>query len=600
MLKRATTSLVCLTLFILLPLSLQAQTTPHDASNDVVCTDCHVITTQGGILHINVARGEEQETMCKNCHSAGGKAASMSSVGNHIVDGGNTILDCGSCHNPHTPEISVDAHTGNVAANLKLIRGQIRNVESALDTTVFQQDPEHFAFADGNEPWNGICQTCHTQNHYHTNDDSADHSHFIDTPCTGCHLHEEGFMPSGGTCGSCHGIYPDGTSFPNTAGSHATHFDAVYGPYIQGSYCQDCHPPFDEEKHMNGSIDFISGVDSNGNDVIELEETDVCDSCHSSGGTYDGVNDLTIGAKGNWVEGVYADNALQTGKDKWCVGCHDNGDSSINEGSEINGVIAPNMAGDDIDYGYYKTGHGKHGNEQAITCLACHDPALTHVDGEARTYAAADDNYQAGYRLKLVDGEAPLEVPRPINVLTAEQFRLCFSCHDSTPFLNFDNTDTNFRSDVNDSCETLDPLLLSDRVNKHNFHLWGRGGFPWDSDWDGETRDSAQSCPACHNVHGPRLKDAPGITNAPAMIRTGELIGRESSLNLGYFTSECPDRILSPTNETLDSTGGVMKFYGPGSGTVTKNGVCAMCHNEYQRYWREAKDILSCGNCHGE
>ena len=115
-----------------------------------------------------------------------------------------------------------------------------------------------------------------------------------------------------------------------------------------------------------------------------------------------------MGAKDNWVSGVYdtVSGGLLQGKEKWCVGCHDD------VPSVINGVSAPNMAGDDIDYGYYKTGHGKHNNEQAITCLACHDPAFMHVDGVARTYTAAADNYQAGYRLKSVDGEAPLDVPR--------------------------------------------------------------------------------------------------------------------------------------------------------------------------------------------
>ena len=210
-------------------------------------------------------------------------------------------------------------------------------------------------------------------------------------------------------------------------------------------------------------------------------------------------------------------------------------------------ALAPNMAGDDIDYGYYKTGHGKHNNEQAITCFACHDPAVMHVDGVARTYSAAADNYQAGYRLKLVDGQPPLDVPRSGNK-SVEQFRLCFSCHDSAPYMNFDNTDTNFRADVDDSCDDLNHLVLGDKVNKHNYHL-SITEDKYDSDFDGVSADSPPSCPACHNVHGPRLSDGVGITNAPAMIRTGELIGRESSLNLEYFKNPCPaDLNLSDPN----------------------------------------------------
>jgi hypothetical protein len=347
-----------------------------------------------------------------------------------------------------------------------------------------------------------------------------------------------------------------------TDSSHVVHLNADYGPLIAS--CDVCHV----ESYAG---EFIDGRD--------FANTIVCDPCHSSGGAYNGVDDPDIGAKTNWDTGVFSGSELAPGKEKWCLGCHDD-DPSV-----VNGVSAPNIAGNDIDYGYYKTGHGKHGYEQAITCLACHDPALTHVDGEARTYTAAADNYQASYRLKLMDGEAPLDVPRSGNI-SVEQFRLCFSCHDSAPFMTWFNTDTNFRADVDDSCVPKDPLLSSDRVNKHNYHLKNTGGY-WDSDWDGETPDSAMSCPACHNVHGPRLSNGLYVTHVPGMIRTGELIGRSSSLNLEYFTSECPDRTLSATNELLDSTGGVMKFYGPGSGSVTKNGVCNMCHNEYSRYWRE-------------
>jgi len=373
------------------------------------------------------------------------------------------------------------------------------------------------------------------------------------------------------------------SSGDETDSSHQAHLTAAYGPLVAS--CDVCH------------VESYAGMFVDGQDFAT---TTVCDPCHSPGGAYNGVNDPNIGAKSNWVSGVYNSSALQAGKEKWCVGCHDDDPSVVND------VSAPNIAGDDMDYGYYKTGHGKHGYEQAITCLACHDPALMHVDGEARTYTAAANNYQAGYRLKSVDGEAPLDVPKSVShPPKAEDFRLCFSCHDSTPFLNFENTNTNFRSDVNDSCETLDPLVkpssaTKNFVNNHYFHLSYQVP-TYDSDWDGVSPDSGPSCPACHNVHGPRLRD--GASHAPAMIRTGELIGRESSLNLEYFINSCPDTTTSPTNElfdtTGDSTGGSM-IYDPlqWENPYTRGGVCRMCHSTVEPYWREAKDILSCGNCH--
>ncbi|MEK6195851.1 MAG: hypothetical protein N2F24_16675, partial [Deltaproteobacteria bacterium] len=363
------------------------------------------------------------------------------------------------------------------------------------------------------------------------------------------------------------------SSGDETDSSHVAHLTADYGPQLE--LCIDCHdtayPP---------TPAYFKNLDSSGNHT--LADTDICDTCHSPGGAYDGVDDPYIGAKGNWVSGVFDGSALKHSKEKWCVGCHDDGDSSINEGSMIDGVSAPNIAGDDVDYGYYKIGHGRgYGSDQpAVSCLECHDPALTHVDGAARTYTVVADNYQAGYRLKLVDGLAPMVVPRSGSTFTVDQFRLCFSCHESAPFLNSNNTDTNFRSDVNDSCVDLNPPM-----NRHWFHLQAMTFFrnKWDSDWDGVTADSTASCPACHNVHGPR--------NAPAMIRTGELIGRAYSLNLEYYVNPCPDTTLLLTDETLDSTGGQNKFLGSGRGSVIKNGVCNMCHNEVEPYWRTPQVI---------
>jgi hypothetical protein len=256
------------------------------------------------------------------------------------------------------------------------------------------------------------------------------------------------------------------------------------------------------------------------------------------------------------------------------------------------------MAGDGATYGYYNTGHGKH-QSGAITCLTCHDPAVMHVDGDARTYSAAADNYQAGYRLKSVGGEAPLMVPRPQAAVNANQFRLCFTCHDSGPFLNSDNQLTNFRADVDDVTGlALDPFNPSDRVNKHFYHL-NVTMLIYDSDFDGVSPDSPMSCNACHNVHGPKLKS--GATRAPGMIRTGELIGRESegALNLNYFNNTWPDTTLSPTNELSDSTGGVMTD-DPDQwvNTWTVGGVCGMCHNIVEPYWRAKNDVLNCTNCH--
>jgi hypothetical protein len=548
-------------------------------------------------------------------------------------------MSCPACHNVHGPKLKDNVNYPDITHAPAMIRtGELIGREKALNLDYFTGScPDLTARSATNElfditgdstggrlQWygggrgwftrNGVCIMCHnegtpywrtateiTTNYNTPAPDACDTCHSPNAPPVVC---------SGSECESCHG-HDAGYEYDQdqyswglgNAASHSTHTendeDDLQGPNLA---CEACH---DFSGAVNYSPpNFISGTGGDGA-PWDLSETNVCDPCHSPEGIYDGVVSTvdSVGAKDNWAAGVYDGNDLAAGMEKWCVGCHDDSPSVVG------GVSAPNVAGNAADSaGFYNTGHGKHGNQQAISCNDCHDSTFAHVDGEPRTYAAAADNYQAGYRLKSLNGEAPMDVPRT-SATTTDQFSLCFSCHDSTPFLTFDNTDTNFRSDVNDACVPLDPGVEADMVNKHWYHLRSGGAFAnkWDSDWDGTTVDSQMSCPACHNVHGPELKDNvnyPYITHAPAMIRTGELIGRATALNLDYFTGSCPDLTArSATNElfdiTGDSTGGRLQWYGGGRGWFTRNGVCIMCHNEGTPYWREAKDIIGCGNCHG-
>lgn len=104
--------------------------------------------------------------------------------------------------------------------------------------------------------------------------------------------------------------------------NHSTHTNSDIGPNIR---CNDCH-----------SRIVIPVVFKDGK---PFETTNVCNTCHSPNGTYDGVNDLNIGAKPNWNSSVYDGNVLKAGKEKWCVGCHDNAPAIIR------GVKAPNVSG---------------------------------------------------------------------------------------------------------------------------------------------------------------------------------------------------------------------------------------------------------------
>jgi hypothetical protein len=264
-----------------------------------------------------------------------------------------------------------------------------------------------------------------------------------------------------------------------------------------------------------------------------------CDACHSPDGAYDGVQDADIGARINWATGVYEQGGtgLKEGKEKWCMGCHDDGTSICNS------VKAPNVGL------FYTAGHGR---KDSVQCLDCHDATLEHVDGNARTYAwdASDYGpsqsgvtYARGYRLSYVAGEVPLMIPGNYNItfgynsllIEKNAFRLCFRCHDSSKVL--DNTpgngiDSNFKASAPNPPRNYSYAWGSGSdVNEHVSHLLNYIGTFADSDWDTDTNgpggsygsDSLVTCTSCHNIHGAAGWE--GTTNEP-MVRDGSLAGR--------------------------------------------------------------------------
>jgi hypothetical protein len=152
--------------------------------------------------------------------------------------------------------------------------------------------------------------------------------------------------------------------------SHATHFVSDKGPrlLLDEIGCYTCHA--DGRLQCQVAPAFADGTEEV---PVFLETTTVCDTCHSPGGMMDGV----AMAKLNWDAGVYqaGGTALKSGKEQWCISCHDAGTSICN------GVSAPDISGDNTTYGYYVNGH------RSKLCSDCHDLTITHIDGEARTYA---------------------------------------------------------------------------------------------------------------------------------------------------------------------------------------------------------------------
>jgi len=89
------------------------------------------------------------------------------------------------------------------------------------------------------------------------------------------------------------------------------------------------------------------------------------------------------------------------------------------------------------------------------------------------------------------------------------------------------------------------------------------------------------SCPACHNVHG-----SPSAT----MVRHGELIStpgtndKVPSIDFQYTPVDTYPVLAN-------SDGGKTRFIGGGPGSVSKNGICSMCHNDSKEYRRTPADL---------
>ncbi|MDY6950580.1 MAG: right-handed parallel beta-helix repeat-containing protein [Thermodesulfobacteriota bacterium] len=477
------------------------------------------------------------------------------------------VHDAGGCRVCHYDECTD-------CANRTFVRCEINTPNSGAKAVVLTASTGAHSGADGDETHDGACEVCHTATLYHTNDgDNA--NHFDGQNCIACHPHSRPNM--------------FGAILITGLESHQTHMGDAKGPVVTA--CTDCHAPSTYTLFADGE---------------PLASTTACDTCHSPGGTYDGSQM----AKVNWVSRVYeADGTrLQPGMDQWCATCHDEAPAVML------GVSAPQVMGDEsavtpygTGYGFNKTGHGLPAMETypatgsagaGLGCLDCHDAAMAHVDGDARTYVpdstytAVDPvsaNYQNGYRLKDVttgyDNKYPMHVPRTgsagMYVREDWEFALCFQCHDDSSL--YDGGDpatggcagTNFRS-VATSLGTGDEWR-----SMHDYHTSGVPGPmgpstpQYDSDYDG-TADSKMTCPACHNVHG---------SPSPAMMRHGELIStpgtsdKVPSLDLMYLPQGTYPMLA-------ESTGGTTPWWGSMSGDVGENGVCNMCHNNHTEYVR--------------
>lgn len=553
-----------------------------------------IISKAGGAGEGDLLKRSPEET-CHACHktdknapgdsnairshnSANIGSTKWSSSGGWGVPGGKYgEFLCTTCHTAHdtgniyllretilTPNGSNWGSSGSPSVNPQFRKKKkSRNPDPGSSGGAMGDD------SDSHTSSSRICEVCHsiTSHHrYNTSGQADGRSHFNDWDCTACHSHKRGFK--GGGSGK----------------AHTTHLTEGYGPKMTcDSGGLGCHG--DQAPPVFG-------------DGQDLANTTVCDPCHSKNGYYNGLNSVngSVGAKDNWPDGVYNAGALKPGKEKWCAGCHDD------VPSVISGISAPNVIGNETGaytygtgWGFYKTGHGLPSSQTYPAsggvsagagkgCLDCHDATTSHIDGNARTFDDGNSSstdpsvYRTGYRLKLVPAgqgtgsstQEPMLVPWPTSKSnSANNYRLCVTCHDSGPFTDAGNMNTNFKTKLGDT----DPLL-----NRHEYHLGSNNtALRYSPDWSrtkeecgtGWTCDSKMTCVACHNVHG---------STRLAMVRDGKLADREPGLKIWYYNPDIvdyaspPDTEPSPADVPLTASTGTIWSSGSSAN------LCSNCH----------------------
>ena len=226
---------------------------PGTYQDNATCTaNCHGSHHSTDLL----PRGLAQYNKCFACHFSGGPVGASPNIGLHLSDGS---VDCGTCHSLHSFRLAelysdATAHAGGPGYNQKFIRSNMSkylNVDDftppvgppkdALDNTVFQTPPGDFAFADGATPYNGVCQTCHTQTKFHNQTEPTDNDHQVGNNCSSCHPHSStdeynAFQPAGGHAST----HFDSTTDIQCLGCHTVPASGVVEG-IHNNYCAHCH-----------------------------------------------------------------------------------------------------------------------------------------------------------------------------------------------------------------------------------------------------------------------------------------------------------------------------------------------------------------------
>ncbi len=300
-------------------------------ANQAQCAECHGADLHGGISNVSCFSTSFNGMSCHangpSGHPAGWADPTLHGVSAKAVPNAATMSGFSTCQACHGSDFSggtanigcASCHGGSAPHPISWITGTYTHTNA--DT--------------GNA---SVCALCHTNGQNSPIAPPSPPAPAGTLPgCfnnTLCHA-----TPA---CGSCHGIPPDGTAFPNTAGQHAVH--AGLGSYIN---CDTCHTGAGAgtANHQNGIADVSIAAAYNAKSGVA--------GYNASGLTCSNVSCHGGQPTPNWLTGTIDVNTQ-------CTLCHIYGTTQYNS---------------------FNSGHHDlHVNQQHIGCTQCHDTVKLAVN----------------------------------------------------------------------------------------------------------------------------------------------------------------------------------------------------------------------------
>lgn len=229
----------------------------------------------GDAYQLGKTTHQDIETKCKSCHNPLGRAPTLINVGLHTP--GGVVIGCGKCHDPHNVE-------PNSGVGQRLIRRQLRWARATAPAIYPSTNPSNVLIRSTN-PWDGVCEACHTAAAYHRNNATGTHVHNATTSCSTCHSHQSGFRAT--QCEECHDV-PQGSRRavvgPGTEFSAVSHHARAA---VGKKQCQVCHYT---SNHQQGTVelrdpDLGEGLIHAYNPADPASLQGFCRACHDSDGS---------------------------------------------------------------------------------------------------------------------------------------------------------------------------------------------------------------------------------------------------------------------------------------------------------------------------